>query len=929
MAGRGRRRESLQAWLRRMQEEDPAGMGTADPDEFFDTLQKIQDQTEKAIGFRWHAVSTQKKQDRVLALYRQFIKGCQELGDVSDDVIDKHCFPAEDQHSGFKTLTNQICWFLGMVNEKSVPRAISDEHISYSCLRDYRTALVFWIPRKYRELKQKVPDRNQLYNRITETMRYLTHQKGYRGKQSPKKAHLGLAELAQLIDMDTRGSPCIELAECHHLAWVLGRTCALRPGSLGEPSAKDPMRAPQHLVFRDIKVTRGTRKGEFNATVLIRNLKSSEVGLAEQGRPNKSIQFYINSPQNQNNLAFSFPHRLLVLALRRGALVGHETLDDLIDGHRQNITFKEEFLDKPVLLSGTHRGLSVDEGVPLSAAALTEYLRRRGRKIGFESDISFYALRRRAGTDFARALGTDRARELMAHDPDSRALELFYMDLRPTTDVAAIALGERADERAHEMELESSTFALTKLTPRRLLELHGRALNALFRKLLATDEEYQSLDNRKDQRNRERVLRRAAFRTLLEERHKEQGLTITKEEWERRKLEVISKGTIFNQRVLELARQHSNRFGNDEDDDDEEEELFVRQHNFDEQFDEGQDGHDAQDPEADPEDDPDDNRIDGGVVHVQEEQAVSRELMDFATAMGTVEYSLAARMAMQVLLDNGLSDYRVKSDSRCPLCLDEEGTTAEQREKVWDPWKLSRHMASAFHSRQGEFVRRAEKQRREHGTVGLQCEFCVQIAPSGTEVAVYKTGAELIRHLDRSSLSLISQESEWAGSSYCTAHEELKHAIGFYEPDFKGEIEHKAKSKVGKEALKRRDRALDDAAWQFSDELELDGPAPLPNNPGVVLGSFQDLGQISKKHERYVQAAPTPGAPGSITGPLNAIPPELSDEIEFVPPPGAEGSRSAVALGQDAGEIEEVDAPGGEGNLLDGGKRVFDRLFRQ
>ncbi|KAI0159764.1 hypothetical protein GGR57DRAFT_437290 [Xylariaceae sp. FL1272] len=188
------------------------------------------------------------------------------------------------------------------------------------------------------------PSCNTLHHRLPETIRYLAQQYELRrNRVVATKTYLRLPEITQLIDEDIRATPCIEYAEYHHLAWILGRICALRPGSLGEPSQKDQSKAPQHLVFRDVKVTRG----EYTAAITIRNLKSSEVGLSEQGRPAScEIDYFpIISPQDQHNLFFSFPRRLLVVALRRNAIQGITSIEDLLDGNNQNVLFKEEFVD--------------------------------------------------------------------------------------------------------------------------------------------------------------------------------------------------------------------------------------------------------------------------------------------------------------------------------------------------------------------------------------------------------------------------------------------------------------------------------------------------------------------------------------------------------------------------------------------------------
>lgn len=56
-----------------------------------------------------------------------------------------------------------------------------------------------------------------------------------------------------------------------------------------------------------------------------------------------------------------------------------------------NIVIKE-FLDKPVILSGTHRGLNIISEDPATAMALSGYIMIRGQRIGYAGPITFYSI---------------------------------------------------------------------------------------------------------------------------------------------------------------------------------------------------------------------------------------------------------------------------------------------------------------------------------------------------------------------------------------------------------------------------------------------------------------------------------------------------------------------------------------------------------
>jgi hypothetical protein len=79
-----------------------------------------------------------------------------------------------------------------------------------------------------------------------------------------------------MMDFDLRETPCIELAECHHLAWVLARLAALRPGSLGSPGKVGDRHLP-FLAWGDVQIERTTTVGVFFVRLTIRNLKTNSV----------------------------------------------------------------------------------------------------------------------------------------------------------------------------------------------------------------------------------------------------------------------------------------------------------------------------------------------------------------------------------------------------------------------------------------------------------------------------------------------------------------------------------------------------------------------------------------------------------------------------------------------------------------------------
>ncbi|KAK2479087.1 hypothetical protein H9L39_08461 [Fusarium oxysporum f. sp. albedinis] len=371
-------------------------------------------------------------------------------------------------------------------------------------------------------------------------------------------------------------------------------------------------------------------------------------------------------------MVFSVPHRLLTMAVRRGILDGIETLDQLFSSEAKYISIKPEFLDKPVFLAASPRGLKVTEE-PTRATALTQYVSLRGQKIGYSQDLTFYSFRRRAATDLTRKIGGDAARSLMNHDPDFRTLEKYYLSLEDTLDVSGLALDEvDGDTGGHTEEMLKSghDLAIHVLTDERARKIHGPALNALMSQMMLGDENYPALASAKELRNYKRVVRRAAIKALLAQEVQDQRREMSQ--------------TDYNERVRRLERS---RLG--------EHVLKKARRNLaaPEPIDEGESPSDEpptavdettglfiHDVEELPEQDLDDqiNNTGGhGVIHRELDEGEPEANED-------IPYIEAAKAFMQLILSNTMSEYRNlrKNGVPCPQCQDDD--TISQELKICD-----------------------------------------------------------------------------------------------------------------------------------------------------------------------------------------------------------------------------------------------------
>jgi hypothetical protein len=193
-----------------------------------------------------------------------------------------------------------LCRFLIFVARFTKGRHKTSPRLSYFTYVKARTHLLFCAERSYCLRIVPSPPRARLYNQMTEAMQAAARKFGLTLQGVLNRTFVDLDELRLLIDHELVSTPCIELSECHQLAWCLGRTCAVRPGSLGTPRRGVDSAKLQFLAWRDITITRIPNKpGMFMADIRFRNLKTNTVDLERASRlshPNKVIECRVLPP---------------------------------------------------------------------------------------------------------------------------------------------------------------------------------------------------------------------------------------------------------------------------------------------------------------------------------------------------------------------------------------------------------------------------------------------------------------------------------------------------------------------------------------------------------------------------------------------------------------------------------------------------------
>ena len=119
----------------------------------------------------------------------------------------------------------------------------------------------------------------------------------------------------------------------------------------------------------------------------------------------------------------------------------------------------------------------------------------------------------------------------MAHDPDSRTLERFYMDLQSTSDLTGVTLGETTTLHSQTLIEENAPLALNILAPEAMRRTQGAVLNALVREIISHDECYPIGGSAMEQKLYKRRVSAAARRTLLDVEVRKQREAMTQLEF--------------------------------------------------------------------------------------------------------------------------------------------------------------------------------------------------------------------------------------------------------------------------------------------------------------------------------------------------------------------------------------------------------------
>ncbi|KAK3705352.1 hypothetical protein LTR37_013325 [Vermiconidia calcicola] len=852
-----RKRKSLRDQLDRVQTLDDDTQAR----ERYELLVELEEDLAQAKNFRWHAPASQKRQvqrnslffgiltclkDHHLAMYTQFVfewlKGVDQrtLTDAARDLI---LFPDDE-----KALAHQLSLFVTYVFKKALPTSRAANSLHIRTLTQYRDSMMYWSGRQYQARDKELP-RRRIFNEMVQAMRYVQNKYGD-PLVMKEKTWLGLAELRQLLDHEAMNNRCVELFEQHQVLSCIGRTTALRPGSLCS-NERYARRKP--LTWRNFQFTVSDESGKFNVRLVLDRLDIKHIAdtVINPGAPmehNVIIKLQASEPQN---LIFSPAHRLLVIALRRGILQGIDSLDDLLAWDREHVTIRQEHLDDVVFFAGVPKGTALDYDKPLRSPALSVYLQRRGYQIGYTAPITWYSIRRRAATDMARRIGVQATRLFMGHAADSQTLERYYLNVVETLDNMGVLTDQGVQPGGHFAGLSSSwaPLALGKLDEQGIQALRGHALSQMTRRLIQADPDPPENPTALELKNYRRRAGAFALEQLVRRENEWQQKRITKSDMDQRRAALNA--SAFADEVLQRAvaainatdRSGWTQSSGDptdpdiiEDSADESGEQFVGGGESTEQVPEEEEDLESalqREPAFDAE---------GAIeLPIGDEGDIEAE---GTTGLQDIPYAELARSFMELILDNLLSRHTTWSqqDKTCALCQDDDTVDLSQRVKEYGSAdKLDAHISGNFHHPVSSWRRRTETNNlRDNGR--YSCPYCEE---AGFEEAgpEFKKIIDLMRHIMDSSVLTTNRR-----------HDELKASDGWYDDEFANATSLGPTPRSLEKHAARGTKNLFAMGIDVSPKRQLLNPEPYHNSDTIVRGTHDPHAQLSDRYGPFVTA---------------------------------------------------------------------------
>ncbi|TBU56800.1 hypothetical protein BD310DRAFT_598683 [Dichomitus squalens] len=251
------------------------------------------------------------------------------------------------------------------------------------------------------------------------------------------KLYYGKDEMLLLAETALANSIHMNNTLQHIVLWTMIFYTAGRPGSyLSTAYYKD-----WYILYEDILLIRSEEDPTtFGVDLRVRSWKGGH------GAKQFTKHFRMSPVQTGEECLFDLALLIALLALRRGALRDHTTLDELLNGREREIRWKEDVRKDPFFARGASRGMSTDPKRPMHYENMRHFLLRVAQLAGLGKNAKIYHFRRAGVTAMLRVLGSELTKMMVNHRQESSTLFQHYAFNDTQVDLTAMRLYGKQSE---------------------------------------------------------------------------------------------------------------------------------------------------------------------------------------------------------------------------------------------------------------------------------------------------------------------------------------------------------------------------------------------------------------------------------------------------------------------------------------------------
>ncbi|KAJ7490024.1 hypothetical protein B0H11DRAFT_2011398 [Mycena galericulata] len=293
-------------------------------------------------------------------------------------------------------------WLTAKV-EGTAPRRRDATHVKYSTLKSWRLSLSRIISKYVEEGQKKLNDSVyvSLYRHcgaltVKHNLEFLTPEKQYSGRNEVRLITESI--YANCVDREWTLQLDVIVKLFFNGGW--------RPGSIGPGTELYELQG-RYFKWKSVQI-HCPSYAEYHTRLTNTALKGYNLINA------KRLVLNLRSAQRPDNVIFDIAPPLLCLALERGGIKGIKTHEELLASKAVNIEWEDWFSEEPVILAGKVGGhAGCKPGVPMRSGSVTQAIQVAAQRVGI--NLTGYDFRRNFGDEIDTNYGESGAQTGLSH----------------------------------------------------------------------------------------------------------------------------------------------------------------------------------------------------------------------------------------------------------------------------------------------------------------------------------------------------------------------------------------------------------------------------------------------------------------------------------------------------------------------------------